>query len=120
MRVLADLNVSVAVVRVLQASGVVVERVSELMDPRSKDVVIVDAAREHGAVLLTHDQDFSSILALSGASRPSLLNLRTTSVDPTFLASCIVRALEEASADLAAGAVVTVDDGGIRVRRLPV
>jgi predicted nuclease of predicted toxin-antitoxin system len=120
VKVLADLNVSIAVVARLRRSGIEVERVGEVMGSRSTDIEIVEAARERGSILLSHDQDFGAILAQSGASTPSLLNLRTTSIDADFLARCIRRALQEAASDLAAGAVVTVEDGGIRVRRLPV
>jgi predicted nuclease of predicted toxin-antitoxin system len=110
----------VLVVGLLRRSGVVVVCVTDLMDARSTDLEILAAAHERDAVLLTHDQDFSFLLASSGATRPSLMNLRTTSVDAEFLGGCITRALHEASAELAAGAVVTVEDGGIRVRRLPI
>ena len=120
MKVLADINVSVAVVTLLRRSGVTVDRVSSSLGPRAADLDIVAAARQSGEVLLSHDQDFTAILALTGATKPSLLNLRTTSVDPEFLVRCIRRALEEAVKELDAGAVVTVEDGEIRVRRLPI
>lgn len=120
MKVLADINVSVVVVDILRRSGVAIERVIDSLDPRSSDVEILAAALERGAVLLSHDQDFAELLALSGAIKPSLINVRVTSIDPVFLARCIRRALQEASTELASGAVVTVEDGGIRVRRLPV
>lgn len=120
MKLLTDVNVSALVVARLRGTGLFVERVPEVLDARAPDSAIVHAARERGSILLTHDQDLTTILAVTGAARPSLLNLRTTSVEPDFLARCILRALAAAAPDLEAGAVVTIEDGGIRVRRLPV
>lgn len=120
MKLLADVNVSVLVVARLRTAGVDVVRVCEFMDARSPDSDIVRSALERGAVLLSHDQDFSAMLAMNGAAKPSLLNLRTSSVDPDFLSQCILRALTEAAPELQAGAIVTVEDGGARVRRLPI
>ncbi len=115
MKLLADVNVSVLVVARLRTAGVDVLRVSECMDARSSDSDIVRAA-----VLLSHDQDFSAMLAMGGAAKPSLINLRTSSVDPDFLSQCILRALAGAVLELQAGAIVTVHEGGARVRRLPI
>jgi predicted nuclease of predicted toxin-antitoxin system len=108
------------VIGLLRRSGFAVERVTDILNARSSDLEILAAARASEAVLLTHDQDFSSILASSGATGPSLVNLRTVSLDPEFLAGCVARALHEAAVAIASGAVVTVEDGGIRIRRLPI
>jgi predicted nuclease of predicted toxin-antitoxin system len=120
VKILADVNVSVLVVARLREMNVEVERVPAVMDPRTADHDIVDFAARSGAVLLTHDQDFTAILALSGSRKPSLINLRTSSIDFEFLARCVQSAILEASAELRAGAIVTVEDGGIRVRLLPI
>ena len=120
MKLLADVNVSALVVARLRSTGVDVTRVVEVMDARSPDAEIVVAARQRNCVLVTHDQDFTTLLALGRATQPSLINLRTSSVDADFLARCILSALTCAAAELEAGAIVTIEDGGARVRRLPV
>ncbi len=120
MRRIADVNVSAQVVRRLQARGVDIVRVTELLDPRSPDVEIVAHARRLGAAVVTHDQDLTAILAVSRATGPSLINLRTSSVVVEFLAACIEAAIADARQDLLRGAIITVDDGGIRIRLLPI
>ncbi len=70
--------------------------------------------------MISHDQDFTAILALSGATQPSLINLRVSSVDASRIASLIVGATRAAEADLRSGAIVTIDDAGVRVHRLPI
>lgn len=80
------------------------------MSCRAKDVEIVAEARRQGAVIVSYDQDFTAILATSGATQPSLINLRVSYVDAASLVreiAAVVRATESA---LAAGAIVTLDD----------
>ena len=120
MKLLADVNVSALIVARLRSSGWDVTRVVDLMDPRTPDTEIVEVARERGAVLVSHDQDFSAQLAVAGARQPSLINLRTPSVEVDFPVRCIEGVPEIAREDLAAGAIVTVEDGGMRIRRLPI
>ena len=72
------------------------------------------------AVLISRDQNFSALLAVSGATKPSLVNVRVTFVDADRVARVIMDALHATSDDLDSGAIVTVDDGAIRVHRLPV
>jgi len=117
---LADVNVSASVVARPRSAGVDVRRVVEVMDARSPDTRIVEAALGLGAVLVSHDQDFGALLAIAGARKPSLINLRTSSVEVDFLVRCIQRVLANAGEDLAAGAIVTVEDSGMRIRRLPI
>jgi predicted nuclease of predicted toxin-antitoxin system len=89
------------------------------MDPRAPDQETISEARRRGAVVISFDQDFGAILAVSGATSPSLVNLRVSYLDVDRLASAIAAIAHMAEADLVAGAVVTLDDAGARVHRLP-
>ena len=119
MRFLADVNVSRLVVERLKTYGYSIVRVPELMDPRTPDQEIIAEARRQGATLISFDQDFGAILAVSGVVSPSLVNLRVTDVDVDELANAIATAIRLTETDLSAGAVVTLDDNGVRVHRLP-
>ena len=119
MRFLADVNVSRHVVERLRSQGYSVVRVPEIMDPRTADQEIISEARRRGAIMISFDQDFGAILAVSGATSPSLLNLRVTYVDVDRLANAIATVARMTEADLLAGAVVMLDDTGARVHRLP-
>lgn len=119
MKLLADVNVSRLVVARLLSDGFDVTRVSEIMDPRAPDDEIIDAARRLGAVLISHDQDFSAILATTGATHPSPINIRVSYVDANRLAQNIAQVVRATEQDLEAGAIVTLDDAGIRVHALP-
>jgi len=120
MKLLADLNISPRVVTLLRRAGHDVTRVGDVLDPRAADDTILDHAAQSEAVLLSQDQDFSAILAGRGARGPSLVNLRLSIVEAEFTAKIIVAVLAQTANDLSEGAIVTIDDGGVRVRRLPV
>jgi predicted nuclease of predicted toxin-antitoxin system len=120
MKFLADVNVSRHVVERLRSLGLDIVRVPEVMDARATDVEIIAEARRRGAVVISHDQDFTAILATTGAAQPSLINLRVSFVDVERLARALVAVIEATTPDLEAGAIVTLDDRGARVHLLPI
>jgi predicted nuclease of predicted toxin-antitoxin system len=120
VKILADVNLSQRVVANLRSAGVDAVRASEVMSPRAADEEIIAMASKMDAVLVSRDQDFSALLAVSGATRPSLVNVRVSFVDADRVAKSIVDALRAAADDLAKGAIVTIDDRGIRIHPLPI
>ena len=70
--------------------------------------------------MLTFDLDFGEIVAGSRNESVSviLLRLRNTRVD--FLIQRLESVLEKSSEELAQGAVLLVEDGRHRVRRMPI
>jgi predicted nuclease of predicted toxin-antitoxin system len=117
---LLDANLPPSLVGRLAASGIIAVHVGGLGLGDAPDDVIVEHARARGDVLVTHDLDFSRILAASGQTTPSVIVLRLRQPTPTTLAQAIKNALTRASDDLRLGAIVTVEDSAIRVRMLPV
>lgn len=78
------------------------------------------AARAASRAILTQDLDFSAIIALSGAHSPSLITLRLASSRVPYVNEVLARALPLIEKDLARGCVVTLEDGAIRTRTLPI
>jgi predicted nuclease of predicted toxin-antitoxin system len=97
LRILADVNVSGHVCSGLAAAGHEVLQVRHVLDLRTPDEEVLAEARKRRAVLLSHDQDFGGLLAVSGASGPSWINLRVTHVDSRKLVAPILTVLEAAS-----------------------
>ena len=120
MKFLADVNVSQHVVARLRAEGFDIVRVPDVMDCRSADVDIIVEARRMGAVAISYDQDFTAILATTGATLPSLINLRVSHVDVDQLVRSIAAVIRATAAELGSGAIVTLDDAGARVHLLPI
>jgi len=117
---LADMNISPISVRDLRNDGWSIIRVSEVLAADSADDLILDYAREHGLVIITHDLDFSRLLAVGGHDGPSVINLRLDEPSPGRVAKRL-RSARSTLIDLIAskGAVITITDAAIRYRRLP-
>ena len=77
-------------------------------------------AREHAHVVFTHDLDFGSILALTRADGPSVVQVRAHDVLPVHLEGVVVAAIRENVSELSKGAIVTIDESRRKVRMLPI
>lgn len=119
MKLLADLHISPVTVLFLRSSGHDTVRVNEIMPPASPDKEIVQAAINSNRVVLTQDLDFSEIIALSGKTAPSLISLRLSSSRIEYVNSVLDRILPIIENDLIAGAIVSVEDDRVRIRKLP-
>lgn len=69
-------------------------------------------------VIITRDADFEPLIAASGRAKPSVIHLRTRDGRPRSEATLLIRHLPSLESDLAVGALVTIDDGSLRVLRL--
>jgi predicted nuclease of predicted toxin-antitoxin system len=87
---------------------------------RSEDDLILQLGRERGRVVATLDADFHTLLALSGAATPSVIRVRIERLRGEAMAKLLQTVLTQCADDLAKGAAVTVQEGRIRVRLLPI
>jgi predicted nuclease of predicted toxin-antitoxin system len=71
-------------------------------------------------VLITQDLDFSSLLALGGYEKPSVINLRFENAKPDFITNRIIDIVKEFEKELNEGIVVSVDETSARYRNLPI
>jgi len=120
MRLLADAHISARTVQFLRSQGHDVIPVSERLPPNATDGKILASARQHNRVILTQDLDFSELLALSGASRPSVISLRLSSSKIELVNSVPAKVLPQIASDVEKGAIVSVGDRTARVRLLPI
>lgn len=120
LRFLADLNLSPQTVEELRRDGWDIVRSDDQLSIRAPDIEILHWAREDDRVVITQDLDFSTLIALRGWSRPSLVTLRLSRTDPPTVTTRLRRALPPCAEDLQAGCAVTVGDDSVRVRRLPI
>ena len=70
--------------------------------------------------MFTHDLDFGTMLALTHAAGPSVLQVCADDVLPDHLLPVVTSVLEQHEADLLSGALVVVDESRSRVRILPI
>ena len=63
LKLLADLHISPYTVGLLRKAGYEIVRITELLPPTASDEEIIDLALREGAVIITQDLDFSSLIA---------------------------------------------------------
>ena len=68
---------------------------------------------------LTHDLDFSAILAATQGNKPSVVQIRSEDVSPDVIGRSVIGALQQMTAELEEGALLTVDPSRTRLRVLP-
>lgn len=100
--------------------GHTAEHVRELGLQRASDRTIAERARADSSVLLTFDLDFGEILALGVFDRPSVVIFRLSDERAASVNRHLAAVLKERSSDLAAGALILVEDDRYRIRRLPI
>jgi predicted nuclease of predicted toxin-antitoxin system len=120
MKLLVDMNLPPRWVGFLAANKVEAVHWSTVGDPRASDAVIMKWALDRGYSVFTHDLDFTAILALAGAAGPSVIQVRTQNVLPEAIGADVVQVLSTHADALRAGAIVTIDEVGARVRVLPI
>jgi len=120
MKFLLDQGVPRSTVRHLATAGIAAEHVGDVGLATATDDVILEEARNRNAMVITLDADFHRLLATARATSPSVVRVRIEGLKGDQLADILVRVLSVADAELAVGAVVSVTESRIRIRRLPI
>ncbi|MCX6351857.1 MAG: hypothetical protein NTX03_08335, partial [Bacteroidetes bacterium] len=71
-------------------------------------------------IIITHDNDFSSIHAFSGKHKPSVILFRHQKINASVVWSILEKHLSELKEDLLRGVFVSIDEYSIRIRELPI
>ena len=119
MRIIVDMSLSPDWTAALNGAGFEAQHWSEVGKARAADTEIMQWARQHNAIVFTHDLDFGTVLALTHADGPSVIQIRTEDVAPDAAGSSVIGALRSFADELAQGALVVIDEARQRVRVLP-
>lgn len=120
IRLLVDMNLSVEWVAELTKHGWAAVHWSGVGAASADDAEIMAWALANDYVVFTHDLDFGSVVALTHATGPSVLQVRGQAVLPEDIGRIVLAALRQHEAELAKGALVVVELKGTRVRILPI
>jgi len=104
----------------LEENGFEAVHWSVIGDGNASDETIMQWARDHEHVVLTHDLDFGALLAHTRKGGPSVIQVRTQDVSPKQLGPLMLGALRAHQLALASGALITIDESKSRVRILPI
>jgi predicted nuclease of predicted toxin-antitoxin system len=120
MKLLVDMNLSPKWVGLFHHSGWEAVHWSAVGQPTARDSEIMTFAAANNFVVVTHDLDFSAILAVTHGKKPSVIQIRSEDVSAEFIGKQTVAALRHMLAELEAGALMTVEVGRTRLRLLPI
>lgn len=120
MQLLLDQGLPRSAAGLLRDSGIDAVHVGEIGMAAAKDAEILQYAKREGRVVVTLDADFHALLALSSATSPSVIRIRIEGLKAAECTSLIQTILTQCLSDIEAGSALTVQDGRIRIRRLPI
>lgn len=119
MRFLLDMGISPATATFLRRLGHDAAHLRELGLHTLPDAEILRKARAEERILLTHDLDFSDLLAAGGESLPGVVVFRLRNMHPENVNRHLGTILAEHASVLDRDVIVSVTEGRIRVRSLP-
>ena len=119
MKLLLDQGLQRSAAALLRAHRYDAVHVGEINLAMATDAAILDRGLQEQRVVVTLDADFHALIALSGALSPSVIRIRIEGLRGKELTSLLQNVIEEFSEELELGAVVTVQEIRMRVRRLP-
>lgn len=119
MKILIDMNLSPRWVDFLSAAGLETTHWSSIGIASALDSEIMTFAAENGYVVLTHDLDFTAILAATKQAKPSVVQIRSNDLRIETIGKQILTALTQMQSELTNGALVSIDTFRARIRLLP-
>jgi len=119
VKLLVDMNLSPSWVGWLTRHEFEAVHWSTIGAATAPDDEILSWARGNGFVVPTNDLDFSAILAATSGHAPSVVQLRARDLLSEAAMTIVASALEVHGDDIERGALLSIDEGGTRVRMLP-
>jgi predicted nuclease of predicted toxin-antitoxin system len=120
IRALLDQGLPRSSSALLRNAGWDVVHVAELGMATASDAALLAFAAAERRWILTLDADFHRLLAISGASAPTVIRIREERLTAEPLVNLILAAVEHSTAALEAGAVASVTARKARLRALPI
>lgn len=119
MKLLLDQGLPRSTAALLVSRGIDSIHVGNIGLTQAEDMAILEQGRLQDRTIVTLDTDFHKLLALTHATTPSVIRIRIEGLRAEALADLIERVLKQSSADIEAGAAITVQARRVRIRRLP-
>jgi predicted nuclease of predicted toxin-antitoxin system len=120
MKFLLDMNLSRQSAAHLRGQGHDAVHLFEQRLERLADHDIILKACSEKRILVTHDLDFGEILAASGDHLPSVITFRLRNMQPDNVNRHLDAIIANHHEALAQGVLMSVTEGQIRMRHLPI
>ncbi|MEI9475443.1 MAG: DUF5615 family PIN-like protein [Deltaproteobacteria bacterium] len=119
MKILIDMNLSPAWVKVLEKAGHTASHWSTIGSLNAPDREVLLWAKANGHLLFAHDLDFGVILAATEAEGPSVIQIRAQDISPDHANNLVLNIINQFAESLLQGALISLDEEKSRVRLLP-
>ena len=120
MEFLLDMGISPKTAKYLIDLGYTAVHLIDLAMETAKDYEILEKAKKDNSIILTHDLDFSRLLAISGYSTPSVIIFRLKNMRPENVNSILKNVITRFHDDLKNGVILSIGDKKIRCHYLPI
>jgi predicted nuclease of predicted toxin-antitoxin system len=120
MKFLADMGISPRTVSWLKSAGYDAIHLVEQGLEKLPDNEILIKARNEERIILTVDLDFAQLLAIDRASLPSVILFRLGNESYEVINQFLAEVLNRFESELEVGAIISVTDKSLRLRRLPI
>jgi predicted nuclease of predicted toxin-antitoxin system len=119
LKILIDMNLSPHWREVFQRAGISSVHWSDVGDPKASDHVLMEWAKDNDHIIFTHDLDFGTILALTQARSPSVIQVRGQNILPEHIDKIVIHAVKQYEVQLKRGAIIVLDQRIKKTRILP-
>ena len=120
LKFLADMGIARHTVHFLRDSGYDAVHLRDQGLQRLGDEMIIEKARREQRVIITHDLDFGRFVALGRTSLPSVITFRLSDMRPESVERSLIQVVRTQADVLQAGALVSITNRAVQVRRLPI
>src|SRR5437016_5935579 len=120
MQFLADMGISTRVADWLRSQGHDTVHLRDRGLQRLPNGDIFQLAAQEQRVVLTFDLDFGEIVAQSGGKTVSVVLFRLSNTRTDHVIERLETVLQQSNAVLLAGAIIVVEEGRHRIRKLPI
>ena len=119
MKLLLDQVLPRSTAVVLRRAGTDAIHVGDVGLATASDASILERGRMEDRCVATLDADFHAIMALTGATQPSVIRVRIEGLRGEALARVLLRVIDTCGRELEAGALASVHRTRVKVRTLP-
>ena len=119
MKLVIDVNLSPAWASYLASLGHEAVHWRDVGALDAPDSDIADWARRNARVVLTHDLDYGTLLAVTGADGPSVIQMRADDVRPVAMGPTLLAAIKTIESEVSSGFLATIDPRRHRISLLP-
>lgn len=119
MKLLLDQGLPRSAVGYLKKIGIEATHVGEIGMSAAEDQEILAYANEQSCAVVTLDADFHALLARTSSAAPSVIRIRIEGLRAEGLTDLLKNVLEICKDDVRKGAMVSVTENAVRIRRLP-